>query len=181
MIIEKNKKKIKHFFIQIKTFNYLVLIFSHRYFDSSIVEERMVENARLIKEVLKTLITISGRKTTQSHAVYLLETTLNKLRKQYSFLDTISVKDTTYLEDIDQITVMGEVNNIKSNEFGSAVKDIISQLNKSLGTDAGHFFLKEISQKLNDESISTLKDIGIDLDLMHLELQISKMEQDMLK
>jgi len=141
----------------------------------------MVENATLVKEVLKTLITISGRKTTQSHAIYLVETTIDKLRKQYSFLDTISIKDTTYLEDTDQITIMGEVNNINSNEIGPAVKDIISQLNKSLGADAGHFFLKELSRKLNDESVSTLKEIGIDLDLMHLELQVSKMEQDMLK
>ena len=145
------------------------------------MEERMVENDKLIKEVLKTLITISGRKTTQSHAVYLIETTINKLKKQYSFLDTISIKDTSYLEDIDQITVMGEVNSIKSNEIGPAVKDIISQLNKSLGDEAGHFFLKEVSHKLNDESISTLKEIGIDLDLMHLELQVSKMEQNLFK
>jgi hypothetical protein len=76
---------------------------------------------------------------------------------------------------------MGDVNKIKQDRMGPAVKDIITQLNKSLGHEAGYFFLKELSQKLNDESVMILKEMGVDLDLMHLEQQISKMEKDMLE
>lgn len=141
----------------------------------------MVENIQVIKDVLNTIITISGRKTTESHAIYLLGSTLNNLKKQYTFLDNISVKDTTYLEENEPVTIMGSVNDIKLNDMGPAVKDLITQLKKSLGNDAGFFFLKELSNKLNDESVTVLKDMGVDLDLMHLEQQVSKMEKDMFK
>lgn len=141
----------------------------------------MVENIQVIKDVLNTIITISGRKTTESHAIYLLGSTLNNLKKQYTFLDNISVKDTTYLEENEPVTIMGPVNDIKLNDMGPAVKDLITQLKKSLGNDAGFFFLKELSNKLNDESVTVLKDMGVDLDLMHLEQQVSKMEKDMFK
>ncbi|MBS3778266.1 MAG: hypothetical protein KGY50_03110 [Candidatus Thermoplasmatota archaeon] len=141
----------------------------------------MVENLEVIKDVLDTILMISGRKTTQSHAIYLLGSTLKDLKKQYTFLEKISVKDTTYLEENNPVTVMGSVNDIKLNEMGPAVKDIITQLKTSLGNDAGFFFLKELSNKLNDESVTMLKDIGVDLDLMHLEQQVSKMEKDMFK
>lgn len=141
----------------------------------------MVENTRLIKDVLNTIINISGRKTTQSHAVYLLESIINDLKKQYSFLGKINVKDTTYLEDGEPISIMGEVNKITINEMGPAIKDIITSLNTSLGDKAGYFFLKELSNKLNDESVNELKNMGVDLDFMHLERQVSKMEKDIFK
>ncbi len=141
----------------------------------------MVENIKVIKDVLNTILLISGRKTTQSHAVYLLGSTLNNLKKQHSFLDNITVKDTTYLEDSEPITIMGNINELKINKMGPAVKDIITHLNNSLGDEAGHFFLKELSQKLDDESINVLKEMGVDLELMHLEQQISKMEKDIFK
>ena len=141
----------------------------------------MIENNKLIKEILNTIIDISGRKTTQSHAVYLLESTLKNLKDQYTFLDTINVQDTTYLEDGEPVSIMGEVNNITSKEIGIAVKDLITTLNRSLGDDAGHFFLKELSHKLNDESVDALKNMGVDLDIMHLEQQITKMEKNIFK
>lgn len=141
----------------------------------------MIENNKLIKEVLNTIISISGRKTTQSHAVYILESTLKNLKERYRFLDNINVQDTTYLEDGEPISIMGEVNEIKTKEIGPAVKDLITTLNRSLGDDAGHFFLKELSHKLNDESVDALKNMGVDLDLMHLEQQITKMEKNIFK
>jgi hypothetical protein len=141
----------------------------------------MIENNQVLKDVLNTIITISGRKTTQSHAVYLIEKTINNLKKQYDFLNTISIQDTTYLEDGEPVSIMGEVNKIRFKEIGPAVKDIITHFDQSLGEDAGHFFLKELSHKLNDESVGALKDMGVDLDLMHLEQQITKMEKNIFK
>jgi hypothetical protein len=141
----------------------------------------MIENNQVIKEVLNTIINISGRKTTQSHAIYLLESTLKNLKEKYTFLNNIAVQDTTYLEEGDPISIMGEVNKITSKEIGPAVKDLITTLNRSLGDDAGHFFLKELSHKLNDESVDALKNMGVDLDIMHLEQQITKMEKNIFK
>lgn len=140
-----------------------------------------MENSKIIKDILSSIISISGRKTTQSHAIFLIESTLNTLKKQYSFLENINVKDTTYIEDGEQISIMTEVNNVNVHEMGTAVKDIITHLNLSLGDEAGHFFLKELAHKLNDDSIISLKNMGVDLDLMHLEKQVSKMEKDIFK
>jgi len=140
----------------------------------------LVENSELMKQILTTLLTISGRKTTPSHAVYVMTSTIEKLKKQYSFLNDIDVMDTTFIEEGDQVTVMANINDISKNEFGSALKDIISTLTENLGKEAGHFFFKEISQKLSEDSISTMRDFGIDLGLMQLEQMVSKMGNTLL-
>ena len=136
----------------------------------------MIENSELIKQVLSTLISISGRKTNTSHAIYMMDKTIDQLKDQYTFLDDIELTDLTYSEEGEMITIMKDVNSISSVEFGSALKDIINTLRNNLGNDAGHFFLKEVSQKIGDDSMSQMKLIGVDLHLMQLEQNISKME-----
>ncbi len=141
----------------------------------------LVENSELMQQILTTLLSISGRKTTPSHAVYVMESTIENLKKQYSFLNEVDVKDTTFIEEGEQVTVMTNVNEVSKNEFGSALKEILKNLTENLGKDAGHFFYKEISQKLSGESISTMRDFGIDLGLMQLEQTVSRMENTLLK
>ena len=140
-----------------------------------------MENSELIKQLLITMLSISGRKTTPSHAAYIVESTIQTLTDQYSFLNDVGIQDTTFIEEGDQVTVMTNVNDISKNEFGSALKDILYGITENLGKDAGHFFYKEISQKLDEESISTMKDYGVDLGLMQLEQTVSKMEHTLLK
>lgn len=141
----------------------------------------LVENSELMKQILTTLLSISGRKTTPRHAVYVMESTIENLKKQYSFLNDVGVKDTTFVEEGEQVTVMMNVNDVSKNEFGSALKEILQNITENLGKEAGHFFFKEISQKLSEESISTMSDFGIDLGLMQLEQTVSKMESRLLK
>ena len=141
----------------------------------------IIENSELIKELLETMLSISGRKTTPSHATYVVESTIKTLKDQYSFLNDIGIQDTTFIEEGDQVTVMTNVNDISKNEFGSAIKDLLYGITESLGKDAGHFFFKEISQKLDEESLTTMRDYGVDLGLMQLEQTVSKMENTLLK
>ena len=97
----------------------------------------IIENSELIKELLETMLSISGRKTTPSHATYVVESTIKTLKDQYSFLNDIGIQDTTFIEEGDQVTVMTNVNDISKNEFGSAIKDLLYGITESLGKDAG--------------------------------------------
>ncbi len=52
-------------------------------------------------------------------------------------------------------------------------------MNESLGKDAGHFFIKEISRNIGDDYQSTIRNMGVDLSLMQLEHEITEMEKRM--
>lgn len=134
-----------------------------------------VENSEIVRHVLQTLVDISGRKTTQVQAVSTLSESIKQLKQKYNFLRHVEVKDIRYSELEDPITIMSDIDTIKSNDIGKALHDIIKMVNTNLGKEAGHFFIRELRNKLGDDYNSTMEDMGVDLGLMQLEVEIDEM------
>ena len=134
-----------------------------------------LENSDVVKHVLQTLISISSRKTTSVQAISTLYESVNKLKEKYSFLKHVEIKDTTFLELEDPVTVMSDIDGVGSNKIGRALYDIIKTMNSNLGKDAGYFFIKELRNRMEDDYISTIEEMGLDLGLMQLEFEVNEM------
>ena len=78
----------------------------------------------------------------------------------------------------DIISVMSDINAVPPTELGKAIHSIIDSMNRSLGENAGHFFIKEIRNKLSDEYLMSMRDMGVDLGLMQLESEIYRLERE---
>jgi hypothetical protein len=138
------------------------------------------DKSQIMKNVLKTLISISSRKTDLPYAIMTIEDLVKQLETQYRFLRHVHINNEFYKEDSgDVISVMSDINTVSSTQFGKAIHSIISSMNRSLGENAGHFFIKEIRNRLSDDSLTTMRDMGVDLGLMQLESEISRLEKDL--
>jgi len=118
------------------------------------------ENSDVIRHVLRTLVNISGRKTTEGHAVSIMDSLIKELEEEYDFLKHVEIRDTRFLEDDYSVSVMSDV-------------DFISP---ALGKNAGHFLIKELSRNIGDSYRSIMEDMGIDLGLMQLEHEVTELE-----
>jgi hypothetical protein len=137
------------------------------------------EKSDVMKNVLKTLISISSRKTDLPYAIMTMEDLMKRLETRYTFLKHIQINDSLYNENTtDFISVMSDINTVPPVEMGNALHAIIDSLNRSLGDKAGHFFIKEIRSTLNDEYLSVIKTMGVDLGLMQLEDEVTRLERD---
>ena len=134
-----------------------------------------LENSDVVKHVLQNLINISSRKTTSGHAISTLYESINKLKEKYAFLKHVEIKDTTFLELGDPVTVMSEIDGVGSNKIGKALHDIIQTVNSNLGKDAGYFFIKELRSRMGRDYISTIEEMGLDLGLMQLEFEVNEL------
>jgi len=134
-----------------------------------------LENSEVIKHVLQSLIEISGRKTTHGHAVLTMSDLIKKLRNKYDFLKNVEIKDTRFSEIDEPITVMSGIDKVGSDDVGKALYDIIKTMNYALGEDAGHFFVKELKNKMNDDYLLSFEEMGLDLGLLQLEVEVEEM------
>jgi hypothetical protein len=140
------------------------------------------KKSEIIKNVLRTLISISSRKTDLPYTIITMEDLIRRLETQYRFLKHIQINDDFYNEQSgDMISVMSDINTIPPNELGKALHSIIDSMNKSLGENAGHFFIKEIRNKLSDEYLTVMRDMGVDLGLMQLESEINRLEREIIE
>ena len=69
-------------------------------------------NSDVVSHVLKTILNISSRKSTEGHAVSTMTTLLRRLEDQYDFLKHVDIKDTRFQETFDTITVMNDMDTI---------------------------------------------------------------------
>jgi len=134
-----------------------------------------LENSDVVKHVLHTLVSISSRKTNSGQAISTLYESIKKLKGKYNFLKHIEIKDTRFMELGDPITVMTDIDKIRSDNIGKALYDIIKSMNLSLGKDAGYFFIKELRNRIEEDYISTIEEMGLDLGLMQLEFEVNEM------
>jgi hypothetical protein len=137
------------------------------------------ERSDLMKSILKTLISISSRKTDLPYAVMTIEDLIKRLETKFTFLKNIQIHDDVYSETTgDVISVMSDINKVPPTELGKALHSIIDSMNRSLGENAGHFFIKEIRNTLNDDYLKLMRDMGVDLGLMQLESEITRLERE---
>jgi hypothetical protein len=141
----------------------------------------MIHNTDVVKRVLTSLIDISSRKTTESHAITVMGSVMDRVSKHYDFLKHVEVKDTQFLEDIDSVSIMGDLNKVSPTEVGKALYAIIYTMNETLGKDAGYFFIKELSRDIGEDYYTIIKDMGVDLSLLQLETEVSRLERGILR
>jgi hypothetical protein len=138
------------------------------------------EKSDVIKNVLTTLISISSRKTDLPFAIMTVEDLIKRLEVKYDFLKLIQINNDVYNEETtNYISVTSGINTVSSTQFGQALHAIINLMHRQLGENAGHFFIKEIRNRLSDEYLSIMKDMGVDLGMMQLESEISRLERDL--
>jgi len=140
------------------------------------------KKSEIMKNVLRTLISISSRKTDMPYTIMTMDDLIKRLETQYRFLKHIQINNDFYNEQSgDVISVMSDINTVPPNELGQALHSIIDSMNRSLGENAGHFFIKEIRNKLSDEYLTVMSDMGVDLGLMQLESEINRLEREIIK
>ena len=136
-----------------------------------------LEKSDVIKNLLDTMIKISGRKTNKGHAISIMDSLIKQLEPRFDFLRHVQINDTRYSEDGDAVDVMSGINDAESADMGKAINEIITTMDRSLGKSAGHFFIKEIRSTLNEEHTSMMRDMGVDLGLLQLEHEVEEWER----
>ena len=138
----------------------------------------MIENSEAMRNVLNTLLKISRRKDTDIDIVSTMDSLVKKLEGKYSFLKHIEIKDTRFLEGIDSITVMTDLDSVPQTEIGKAIHEIIYSMTESLGKDAGFYFIKEVGHRIREDCYTTIRDdMGVNLSLMQMEWDVTRMER----
>ena len=70
---------------------------------------------------------------------------------------------------------MSDLDSVSSTEMGEAIHDITFSMIKSLGRDAGYYFIKEIGHRIGDDYYTTIRDnMGVNLNLMQLDWDVER-------
>jgi hypothetical protein len=127
------------------------------------------ENSYVLKEIIRALYHVAGRRTTQSFAAKVIGSIIKTLEQKYVFLKYVKVIEVGELTEDEAIIISEEIDNIDKRLIGKAIEAIIRITYMDIIGKAGLFFIAEIKRRTGDELINDLSTFGVDLAALQVE------------
>jgi len=128
-----------------------------------------IENEYLIGRMFRSVIDVVSRRTSGGYATVIIGNIIKELEKNYDFLKYVEIKSTQYAEAVDVVDIKADLSDVDIKETIRALKDFIHMLISVMGKQAGYFLIREIKEGLHYEYERTIRDLGIDLEMMQLQ------------
>ena len=124
-----------------------------------------IKNTLLATKVFKALFAVVGRRTLDSFAIQILRTTLEKLKKRFDFLTSVTIDEDSFSHDGIQVRFSDEFDTIDSKRFAEAIDALIQvvyfELIQTIGVEVGLYFVTELKDHLGDIYFDELKERGV--------------------
>jgi len=127
----------------------------------------MMKNSDMVYGLLKGLYKTAGRRTSESFAIAVIGAIIKTLEQRYDFLKHILLKNNIGADE--NILVDSELNTIEPTIVARAIETIVQVVYMDLKEKAGLYFIKELKTNAGDNVISSLKDAGVDLELLQIQ------------
>ena len=128
-----------------------------------------IENKELLGRLLKSTIGVISRRTSEPYANMVISSAINKLKIKYLFLNSVKIIIGDYNEIFDVVEINDNINNVDIKEIGEASREFMVKIIQSMGKDAGYYFIREIKEDLPYDYEKSIKELGVDLDLLQME------------
>jgi hypothetical protein len=136
------------------------------------------ENEEILGCILKSIIDVISRRTSEAYANVVIGNAIRELSEKHSFLRYVEIKDTRHTELFEAVTIASDLNRVEPQKIGKATIEFLEKIIISMGKNAGYYFIKEIKEDLPNDYEKTIKELGIDLDILQLEF-ITEIKQSL--
>lgn len=136
------------------------------------------ENEEILGRILKSTIDVLSRRTSKAYANVIIDNAIRELSEKHSFLRYVEIQGTRHTELVEVVTIASDLNRVEPQKIGKATIEFLEKITKSMGKNAGYYFIKEIKEDLPYDYEKTIKELGIDLDFLQLEL-ITEIKQSL--
>jgi hypothetical protein len=133
---------------------------------------RQVGYNTIFKQILKALVDVLSRASTENYAIFAVNSFLRKTDSTYEFLKYMKVNPATYQGDIYQITIMNDLKNVNETDARRAIQKLLASIVNSLGEKQGDQFIHEFKSSLEKRYLSRIEEMGVNLHIIELHQEL---------
>jgi hypothetical protein len=136
----------------------------------------------IFKRVIKALIDVLGRTSTETYAIFAVNSFLRKTDSSYEFLKYVKVNPALDQNDIYQITIMNTFDSISETDARRAIQKLLQTIVDSLGEKLGNQFIQEFKSSLDKKYLTRIEEMGVNLHMieLHQEVMLQKEQKTMI-
>jgi hypothetical protein len=126
----------------------------------------------IFKRVIKALIDVLGRTSTETYAIFAVNSFLRKTDSSYEFLKYVKVNPAADQNDIYNISIMNNFDSISETDARRAIQKLLQAIVDSLGEKLGNQFIHEFKSSLEKKYLTRIEEIGVNLHMIELHQAI---------
>lgn len=102
----------------------------------------------IFRHVIKALIDVLGKTSTEAYAIYAVNTFLRKTDGSYEFLKHVKINPATGQHEVYQISIMNNFDSLSETEVRRAIQQLLEEIVISLGEKPGNQFIQAFKDSL---------------------------------
>ena len=123
----------------------------------------------IVKHMIKALIDVLGDISSPSYAILMIDGAIRKMEENYEPLKYIKINSTNYSDGYDAVSILPEIETVRTSELGKSLQKMIEKLISTLGEEAGEHFLDKFKNHLGKAYLLRIEEMGVNLHVVELK------------
>jgi hypothetical protein len=126
----------------------------------------------IFKQIIKALIDVLGKASTETYAIFAVNSFLRKTDSTFEFLKYVKINPAIDQGDVYHITIMNTFDAITETDARRAIQQLLETIVDSLGENMGNQFIQEFKNALEKRYLSRIEEMGVNLHLIELHQEM---------
>jgi hypothetical protein len=132
-----------------------------------------IEFNAVFTHVIKTLIDVIGKTSSENNAIILVNSFLRKIDMKYDFLQLIKVEPATKQGELYHIIIGGNLDTINETDARRAIHLLLESITESLGEKISDEFIQKFKNSLDKKYLLKIEEMGINFHMIELHEAMS--------
>ena len=126
----------------------------------------------IFKQVIKALIDILGKTSTENNAIFTVNSFLRKIDSMYKFLKYVKVDSATNEGELYRITITDNINSISETDARRAIQQLLETIMESLEEKVRNEFIQKFKNSLEKKYLSKIEEMGVNFHMIELHQEM---------
>jgi hypothetical protein len=131
-----------------------------------------IGNNAVFTQVIKTLIDIIGKTSSENYAIFVINSFLRKIDTKYEFLKCINVEPVAKEGELYHIIIGGNLDSISETDARRAIQLLLESIIRSLGKISDEF-IQEYKNSLDKKYLLKIEEMGVNFHMIELHEAMS--------
>ena len=128
----------------------------------------------IFKHVIKAIFNVFSKASTQSYAVFAMNTLLRKVDTKYDFLKSIKVNPAKSTDELYDLSIMTNLNEVSELDTRMAIQKLLEEVIHTLGEEIRARFITEFKNSLEKDYLSRMEEMRVNLHMIELKQDLHK-------
>jgi hypothetical protein len=126
----------------------------------------------IFKQVIKALIDILGKTSTENDAIFAVNSFLRKIDSAYKFLKYVKVDSATNEGKLYHITITDNINSISETDARRAIQQLLETIMESLEEKVRNEFIQKFKNSLEKKYLLKIEEMGVNFHMIELHQEM---------